>query len=308
MAASASVGLFGKLPTHGDFFRLNVADAAAQLLVAWLQESIEPVYRARLPLPKAPVRFVFRAPPADAALVGVMIASVDKVGRSFPLCAFAAVPARALASGYPALAPAYRPFLDAAQALLEGAAPLDGAALGARAGDLPVPADGELAAVAEAARRGAASERASELVRRLFGDLPPGAEAYALSTIEAGVKPVRSREPPRAALALDCPAERDVDLWAWLELTRRSLGWAVPPPFFWTAGAPGRLVVSLGAPGPAVLVHLCDPTKPGPKIWPLRTLQPAAIDAARRTLPPAALRVLEGQDASVEALVAAAAR
>src|SRR5512138_88288 len=103
MDASDAVGLFGKIPTLGDFFRLNVAGPAAQRLVAWLQEAIEPVYRARLPLPERPVRFLFRSPEVPAALVGVMVASADKVGRPFPLCAFVQVPVRSLASAFPAV-------------------------------------------------------------------------------------------------------------------------------------------------------------------------------------------------------------
>lgn len=307
MDASGAVGLFGKIPALGDFFRLNVSDPSAQRLVAWLQEAIEPVYRARLPLPERPVRFLFRAPDLPTALVGAMVASVDKVGRTFPLCAFAPVPVRALATSFPAVPSSHAAFLDAAEALLAGAAGQDGATLGARARELPVPPPSALAAAEAAARAAAGQARAADLVQRLFGDLPPGAAAYALSTFEAGVRPVRGREPARAALLLDGPAEHDVDLWAWLELARRSLGWAGPPPFFWTAGAPGRLVLSLGAAVPAVLVHLCDPVHPGPKVWPLRTLQPAAIEAARKAIPAAAVRLLDAQDGSVDALVAAAA-
>jgi type VI secretion system protein ImpM len=307
VSAHPIVGLFGKLPAQGDFFRLHVADPAAQLLVAWLQEAIEPVYRARLPLPAGPVRFLFRAPPAETALVGTMVASVDRVGRAFPLCGFAPLPARSLSASFPALPAALGPFLDDVEALLGAAAALDGEALAARARDLAAPGVEDLAAAADLARRAAAAESASALEQRLFGDLPPGAAVYALTTLDAATRPVRSREPARAALALDCPAQQDVDRWAWLELVRRSLAWSVPPPFFWTAGEVGRIVVSLGAAGPATLVHLCDPGHPGPKVWPLRTTQAAAIDAARRSVPSAALGILDG-GGSVEALVAAAAQ
>jgi type VI secretion system protein ImpM len=307
MDASGAVGLFGKIPALGDFFRLNVADPAAQRLVAWLQEAIEPVYRARLPLPDRPVRFLFRTSDAPAALVGTMVASADKVGRPFPLCAFAQLPAGAVAAAFPAVPASHAAFLDAAEALLAGAAGLDGAALAAGARGLPVPPPSAVAGAEGAARGAAARTRAADLVQRLFGDLPPGAILYALSTLDAAVRPVRGREPPRAALVLDGPAETDVDRWAWLELARRGLGWSGPPPFFWTAGAPGRLVLSLGGAGPAVLVHLCDPVHPGQKVWPLRTLQPAAIEAARKAVPPGAVRLLDGADGSVEALVAAAA-
>jgi hypothetical protein len=236
-----------------------------------------------------------------------MVASADRVGRAFPLCGFAPLPARALAGSFPALPVALRPFLDEVEALLEAAPGLDGEGLAARARDLAAPGVDELVAAAELSRRAAAAEPASALAQRLFGDLPPGAAAYALTTLDAATRPLRSREPARAALALDCPAQQDVDRWAWLELVRRCLAWRVPPPFFWTAGAEGRIVVSLGAAGPATLVHLCDPGHPGPKVWPLRTTQPAAIDAARRSVPSEALGVLDG-GGSVEALVAAAAQ
>jgi type VI secretion system protein ImpM len=307
MSVHPTIGVFGKLPAQGDFFRLHVADPAAQLLVAWLQEAIEPVYRARLPLPAVPVRFLFCAPPAESALAGVMVASVDRVGRAFPLCGFAPLPARALAGSYPSLPAALRPFLDELEALLGAASTLDGEALAARASGIAAPGVEAVVAAADLTRHAAAAEPASALAQRLFGDLPPGAAAYALTTIAAATRPVRSREPARAALALDCPAQQDVDRWAWLELVRRCLAWTVPPPFFWTAGEAGRMLVSLGAAGPAALVHLCDPSRPGPKVWPLRTAQPTAIDAARRSAQSEALGVLDG-GGSVEALVAAAAQ
>jgi type VI secretion system protein ImpM len=299
------VGLFGKIPAQGDFFRHNVADPAVQALVAWLQDAIEPVYRSRLPLPRS-VRFVFRAPQAASVLVGAMAASVDKVGREFPLCAFAAVPARDLAARFPAVPLAWRPFLDAAAELVAGAPGKDGAALAAQAAALRVPGPAEAESAEASLRRDAAAERSAEVAQRLFGDLPPGALAYAVGTFGAAVKPLRGREPAKASVALDCPAERDLDRWAWLEAARRALGWAAPPPFFWMDGALGHVVVSLGSPSAGLLAHLCDPSKPGSKVWPLRTAQAAAIETARKGLSPAAQRAIDAPDSTLEALVAAA--
>lgn len=306
MPPHAPIGLFGKVPSQGDFLRLNVADPAAQALVAWLQEAIEPVYRARLSLPPAPVRFLFRVPGAESALVGVMAASVDRVGRAFPLCGFAVLPGRALASAYPALAAAARPFLDALEALVLSASG-GGEGLQDRARSLSPPDAAQVVAAADVAHAALGAEPVQALVERLFADLPPGAAAYALSTLEAATRSLRGREPARAALALDCPAAQDADRFTWLELVRRALAWPAPPPFFWTEGGAGRVVVSLGAAGPAALVHLCDPARPGAKVWPLRTANPQAIDAARRSVPPAALAVLD-HGGTVESLVAAAAR
>lgn len=302
-----TVGLFGKIPAQGDFFRSNVADPAVQALVGWLQDAIAPVYRDSLRLPPAPIRFLFRTPGAPSAVVGVMVASADKVGRRFPLCAFATLPAREVGARWPAIPAAHRSFLDAAAALLGEAAGLDGAALASRARALPAPAPGALALADEALRREALAASGADLARRLFGDLPPGALGYALATLDAAARPVRGREPGRAALALDCPAELDLDRWAWLELARRALAWSAPPPFFWTEEARGRVVVALGAPPVGVLAHLCDPARPSGKVWPLRTAQAAAVESARRGLSPAARRALEDPDTTVHALVAAAA-
>ena len=107
--------------------------------MAWLQDAIEPVYRARLRLPAAPVRFPFRPAGGSSAVVGVMIASADRVGRAFPLCLFAVAPAAALAERFPAVPLAYRAFLDAAEALLAEAASLHGPTLAACAAALAVP-------------------------------------------------------------------------------------------------------------------------------------------------------------------------
>jgi len=301
-----AIGLFGKIPAQGDFFRLEVAAPVAQALVSWLQEAMEPLYRLGLKLPGAPIRFLFRAPPAGDALVGVLVPGTDKVGRAFPLCAFVQVEGPALGAAYAAVPAAYRGFLEAAAALTTAPGGQDGAALAARARILPLPSDGALEAAGAALRAEATGAPAQELAARLFADLPAGAMAYALSTLAAAARPLRDREPARATVALECPAERDLDRFAWLELARATLGWRSPPAFFWTDGPGGRLVLSLGGPPSATLGHLSDPRGAGSKIWPLRTAQVAAIEHARRGLTPATRSALEAPGGSVEALIAAA--
>lgn len=301
-----AVGLFGKIPAQGDFFRAEVSAPTAQALVSWLQEAMEPVYRLGLKLSPAPVRFLFRAPPSGDALVGVLAPGSDRVGRSFPLCLFVPVAGPGLEANFAGLPVAYRKFLDDAAALVNGVAGLDGPALVARARALPLPPDDSLERALAGLQQEARGSPARELSQRLFGDLPAGAIAYALATLAAAARPVRAREPARATVALDCPAERDLDRFAWLELARVTLGWRAPPPFFWTDGPPGRIVVSLGGPPAALLGHLADPRGAGSKIWPLRTAQPAAIETARRGMASAALQAIEAPGGSVAALIAAA--
>lgn len=85
-------GAFGKMPALGDFFRLNLPRVFVDAWDGWLQAGIgtlrdrmggawdgcylsAPIWRFSLP----------RGQVGDAAMVGVMMPSVDRVGRQFPL-------------------------------------------------------------------------------------------------------------------------------------------------------------------------------------------------------------------------------
>jgi type VI secretion system protein ImpM len=279
------VALFGKLPALGDFLRLDATGPTADLLVGWLHEAIEPVHRAALALPAAPVRFLLGAPGGGVA-VGTMVASRDKVGRAFPLCLFTGVPAGSLAHPFAAVPAAAGEFCAGAEALLARAAELAPAALAEAARALPRPRDPREVEVEVSA---AAAERPLGDVLAHAFPAPDGAATYGISTLAAALKQVRGGPPAKATLAIEAAAGDDVERWLWLELVRRSLGWSAPA-VFWTGG---RLVVSLGPPPATVLAQLCDPSHPPSKIWPLRTDRAEAIAAARRALPPEVLRVLE---------------
>ena len=115
------VGFFGKLPSHGDFLRRRVSDAFVGVWDGWLQECIA-ASRAELGdrwldiyLTSPAWRFAC-APGVcgPAAVVGVMVPSVDRVGRYFPLTLVAELPFDA-----PIISSAHRaaPFFDAAEHL-----------------------------------------------------------------------------------------------------------------------------------------------------------------------------------------------
>lgn len=104
-------GAFGKMPALGDFFRLNLPRDFVDTWDAWLQAGIAglrdrmggawdgcylsaPIWRFSLPKGQA----------GEAAMVGVMMPSVDRVGRQFPLT---------LASHIPLDTPAETHFLNA---------------------------------------------------------------------------------------------------------------------------------------------------------------------------------------------------
>jgi len=87
-----AVGLFGKLPAHGDFVRRNLPDGFVAPWDAWLQEGIAlarddlgaafaeawaagPAWRFRLPAGAC----------GEAPVAGVLLPSEDLVGRHFPV-------------------------------------------------------------------------------------------------------------------------------------------------------------------------------------------------------------------------------
>jgi type VI secretion system protein ImpM len=86
------IGAFGKLPTIGDFFRLRLPNSFVEPWDNWLQTTLmsarktagsgwdtlymsAPIWRFTLPANQV----------SDCAVSGVLMASVDRVGRQFPL-------------------------------------------------------------------------------------------------------------------------------------------------------------------------------------------------------------------------------
>ncbi|HEY6004271.1 MAG TPA: type VI secretion system-associated protein TagF [Anaeromyxobacter sp.] len=294
MTAPSPIGFFGKIPAQGDFVRANVGDALVQRFTRWLEEASEACHRTRAQVPRQPVRFLFRAAGEARALVGALRGSQDRVGRQFPLAAFAPIQGRFAEKDFPAAPIAYAGLFSALSEAIE-ADPASPAALSEKLGAIRVSAD---EAGVDEAVRAAAARPARELLG-LLGEASSGRRHYALNTLLAACAPLRGREPAKAETVLDCPVASDADAFTWLELARRALGWSGAPAFFLRAGAPGRLLLSLGSPPAAVLPSLAEPRKESPKIWPLETSVASAIEAARKALGPARAAALERDEASV---------
>jgi len=300
MTARGPAGVFGKIRAQGDFLRLNVAEPVALSLMRWLEDGNEALHRAGVRLHPEPLAFVFRLADGDRALVGAMAPGEDKVGRSFPLAAFAPTSARELARDFPLVPALYRPFLDGVRTLLAEAPNLTAAQIAERLSLLPGPSD---ATAGEAWSREAAGERAAALLLRLFGEPAEGQRYYAFHTFQLACQQVRGRDPGRTNIALDCPCAHEQDAWPWLELSRRALGWLMPPPFFWRGGPAPALVISLGAPPPSMLLALSEDGRGSQKIWPLKTRQRPAVTQAQNALPAAQLAAIDRPEITVGELL-----
>lgn len=116
------VGVYGKLPSHGDFLKRRVSDAFVDVWDAWLRECITASRAALggrwldLYLTSPAWRFACAAGACGpASVIGVVAPSVDQVGRYFPLTVVAELPATA--SIITAAAASER-FLDRAERLI----------------------------------------------------------------------------------------------------------------------------------------------------------------------------------------------
>ena len=124
MHQSLDVGFYGKLPSHGDFLRRRVSDAFVGVWDGWLQECMAASREALgdkwldVYLTSPVWRFSCAAGTCGpAAVVGVMVPSVDRVGRYFPLTLVAELPNGASPMVAATLGP---PFFDDAERLVIG--------------------------------------------------------------------------------------------------------------------------------------------------------------------------------------------
>ncbi len=118
------VGLFGKLPSHPDFIRLNAGGPLARTMDEWMQEGMS---NMRLQVGDgwetmfdraAPIYFVYRDKDPSTALIGVSRASYDRTGRRYPFSVFAYAYLGRNGSGIHVAPQAFAPFLKAAYRIM----------------------------------------------------------------------------------------------------------------------------------------------------------------------------------------------
>jgi type VI secretion system protein ImpM len=116
------IGFYGKLPSHGDFLRRRVSDAFVGVWDGWLQDCVAASRSALgeswLDVYLTSPAWRFTCAPGvcgPAPIVGLMVPSVDRVGRYFPLTLVGELPA---GSSVLAAASQMAGFFDAAERLV----------------------------------------------------------------------------------------------------------------------------------------------------------------------------------------------
>jgi len=110
----ATVGFFGKLPSHGDFIERRVSGAFRDLWDDWMQRSI---VESQQELGGRWLDYYLTSPiwrfylcdgvAGAASYAGILLPSVDRVGRYFPLTVVVELPAGGAAAGFARAATAW---------------------------------------------------------------------------------------------------------------------------------------------------------------------------------------------------------
>ena len=288
-------GLLGKLPCQADFLRVNATGPLTHALHRWLEEGHEGLLAAKARLPEGPTAFVFGAPGEKEVLIGVLVPSVDKVGRAFPCAVFRACEATLAARELSALPFAFEPFLRGAAELLAAAPMLGSGELSSRLAVLDGPIDFSRGHQLRAQALGGPAAPLSALL-----GVEEGPPYYAVRTFLSACEADRAAMPSSARVTLDCPVSPALPAGFWLELARRLLRWSAgPPSLLWSSS---RLLISLGPSPGGALLFLANPDHPSSRLWPLRTQKAAAVLSAKQGLLPAQREALERPEASLEQL------
>ncbi len=300
------VGVIGKAPAYADFARIGAGDPSAEELLVWLEGTEDSLHRAGASLPSSPTYFLFSSPTTRSALVGVLIPSRDQVGRSFPLAAFALLPATSMAEHFTLVPKAFSGFLAAGSALLAEAATLNAAQLAERTRALTPPNDRDWQG-ADEQRRLLLDQSNESWVRKLEESGGSFGPHYAFHTLIAACKD-RASEPSRTPLVLLCPLGAEGPS-PWLELVARLLRWKTQaPPFVWTEATPPRLLISLGVSSATSLSFLARPEASASSLWPLQSQNASSREAARQAFSPQQQATLEAGHASIAALISTLAQ
>jgi type VI secretion system ImpM family protein len=311
-AVGPQVGLFGKVPTAGDFAHLRIGDD--QKLCEWLQRGVE---RASAKLGSrwsatfdagAPFGFMMRQT-SGSVLGGVMRPSRDAVGRRFPLVGYASLSSTDAPNVRHLVPWALTTFAQSLCALVSSAegVGMDPVETIRNISVQAVPGEQGEAHYNDWLRATPASAWFEAVWRRKDAELAK----YAVAMIVSSVGPYAGQDNSQNPLALRLPVAGDLRGAAfWLELVARLGAWrATVPTVFWEVLQPATVLIQLGEARPSSYVELWSRGSDDEHVVDLCSLGNVNSDAFIGAVPPALVQKLGEDSASLwDVLGAAGAR
>lgn len=259
-----AVGMFGKMPSFGDFVSVGTGTPGYQTFVRWLEDSNDVMVERGQGLGKDPLGFMIRHRDTDSLLVGILVGSVDSVGRTFPLGLFYEVPhEKVCLAGLPqSMALCLGRLASVARKARVRAHEEVKTLL--RALDLPTDKDVDIRSHAELHRLRIVKARV--MLERVYG--PGHAPHYGVSVIlqGCGLAPERKASAP---LVLEGRVRTDIELMFQLASVDGISGGIQPGAALWDVRSHRALFV-LGQPDERLLALMASNSE-ADRLWPVWT-------------------------------------
>lgn len=306
-----TLGVFGKLPSTGDFVALHAATPVAVAFQSWLQHENDQLSAKGQALPNAPIRFLYSDPAGSGTLIGILLPSRDAVGRTFPIAVFRSLEPAIAAQQFPYLPAAYATFLQGVGRVLQSHGPhADPHSLLRNLDHVPAPSPVEIDHARQWTQQALDATPGKDMLEALFGALEQGVHFHGIHMFRSACRRIRDTPPQTANVYLECRCSDDVQLAFWLMFAKGQLNWPqAPPALFWTdfTHTDQRLIVALGSPHNGPLLFFSDPHIKAERLWPTTTSSSSSIEAGRAAMTSAERWSIEPPAPTASALLAALA-
>lgn len=283
-----SLGLFGKVPTHGDFVARGTGSRTGRSFERWAQMANDRAAEAGKPLPRGPIGFVYRDDAHESLLVGSLVASVDSVGRTFPLAAFCELEIEGLV--FAALPGAMAPVVEQLAELCRAGSRHGPAEIFKELEAIVVPGADELGARMHAQQRRLADAPLDAVLDRIHGD--GDGRYYGTEVLLRACESTRRYGTIKNPLVLDAHVTSDIELLFWLACIDAGLAGSIGcPATFWDVSA-RRLLVVMGSPESNTLHYLSGRGVQSQRLWPTATDNADSSRSARARLDDACAAML----------------
>ncbi|MCH9685824.1 MAG: type VI secretion system-associated protein TagF [Deltaproteobacteria bacterium] len=272
-----AVGMFGKIPSFGDFVRVHNGSPVQRGFERWLEDSNDVLAECRQQLSTQPLGFVVRDEDTASMLVGIIVGSHDRVGRTFPLGLFYQVQERDLCvCGLPLAMTSelHRLAVVARRAQTRSHADVDQLVR-----SVPPPAEPDLAARSHAELHRLRIVKAATLFRRVYGEGNAPHFGHAVMLRACAPTGRRSASLP---LVLEGRVHTDVELMFALANVQVMSEGRQPGVALWAVRS-HRVLMALGRPDPRLLGLMLDEQRPA-RLWPMSTDRVDVAERARDQL------------------------
>ncbi len=281
-----SVGMFGKMPSFGDFVSMGSGSPLHRGFERWLEDSNDVLATRRQELSKNPLGLMIRGEDSADLLVGILVGSCDSVGRSFPLGLFHEVKAgKASLAGLP-LAMAVN--LGRLASVARKARTRSHHDVEAILRESPCPNDDEIAIRSHAELQRLRIVKAEQLLERVFGENP---RPYYSTDVIARACALADERGGRAPLLLQGRVNTDIELLFSLAVIDAMSDGRQPGAVLWDVSSRRALFV-LGRPDQGLLALMVEGNDVD-RLWPMTTDRTDLAQAAVTTLDPRVRALLD---------------